>query len=176
MAIFLESPWPILFLGIAVEAVLGMMLFQTGRGRLLWAMIGTAALVVVGLIVERFVVTPREAVEDVLDAAVVAVNRNDLDGLLACIAPSAKEPRDFSRWVLERVEVQEGRIREVEIKVNPLTSPPSADAKFLAIGRGNDRKGEFPAQSFAQHVKVKLRLEGGRWLVVGYELLDLRLP
>ena len=39
MMIFLESPWPWLFLGIAVEAVLAVALVRTQRG-LLWAMLG----------------------------------------------------------------------------------------------------------------------------------------
>ena len=36
------------------------MLLRTGRGRLLWAMLGTAALVLLGVFVERLVVTDRE--------------------------------------------------------------------------------------------------------------------
>ena len=62
MVIFLESPWPILLIGIAVEAVLAVMLLRTGQGRLLWAMLGMAAVVLLGLAVERLVVTDREAV------------------------------------------------------------------------------------------------------------------
>jgi hypothetical protein len=172
MVIFLESPWPILFIGIAVEAVLGMALMQTGRGKYLVAMIGVAVIVVIGLVVERLVVTDREAVRLTLDAAVAAVRKNDLNGLLDCIEPSAKEPRELSRWVLSRCEVQEGHISDLQITVNRLTSPPTAEAKFLAVGRGRDRMGEFPYQGFAQRVVVQLRLQGDRWLVTGYKLLD----
>lgn len=170
MAIFLESPWPILFLGIAVEAVLGMLLFQSGRGRLLWAMIGVGLLVVGGLVVERLVVTPREEVEQTLDKAVAAVNRHDLDSLLDCISPSAKEPRTLSRWVFQSFEIEDGHINDVQIDVNRLTSPPTASAKFMAVGRGKDRKGEIPYQNFAQPVSIKLQLQGGRWLVTHYKL------
>jgi hypothetical protein len=172
MVIFLESPWPILFIGIAVEAVLGMMLMQSGRGKYLVAMIGMAVVVVVGLIVERLVVTDREAVRQTLDAAVAAVRKNDVNGLLDCISPSAKKPRDESRWLLSLVDVEEGHISDLDIKVNRLTSPPTAQAKFLAVGRGRDRTGEFPYQGFAQRVDVQLQLQGDRWLVTGYKLLD----
>jgi hypothetical protein len=176
MVIFVESPWPILFIGIAVEAVLAFLLLQTGRGKFLIAMLGVAALVVVGLVVERLVVTDREAVENTLDAAVAAVKRNDLDGALACLSSSAKEARVFTRWVFGRVEFQEAHISELEVKVNRLTSPPSADAKFLAVGKGKDRKGEWLYQGFAQRVTLQLRLQGDRWLVTGYKIEDFQKP
>ena len=172
--IFLESPWPILFIGIVVEAVLGTALMQTGRGKYLVAMIGVAVFVIIGLMVERFVITDRKAVRQTLDAAVAAVRKNDVNGLLDCIAPSAKGPRDESRWLMSLVDVEEGHISDVEITINRLKSPPTAEANFLAVGRGKDRKGEFPYQGFAQRVKVQLQLQGGRWLVTGYELLDFK--
>jgi hypothetical protein len=176
MSIFIESPWPILFIGIAVEAVLAFLLLQTGRGKFLIAMIGVAAIVGVGLIVERLVVTDREAVENTLDAAVAAVKRNDLAGALGCISPSAEAPRNLTRWVFGRVDFQEAHIGDLDIKISRLSSPPTADAKFLAVGKGKDRKGEWPYQGFAQHVTLQLRLEGGRWLVTGYKLEDLQKP
>ena len=169
MVIFVESPWPILFIGIAVEAVLAFLLLQTGRGKFLIAMIGVAAFVVAGLIVEQFVVTDRKAVTQTLDAAVAAVRRNDLNGVLDCISPSAKEPRSLTRWVLGRVEVREAHISDLEIKVNRLTSPPTAEAKFLAVGRGRRPQGRMALPGLRPARDVQLRLEGGRWLVTGYE-------
>jgi hypothetical protein len=173
MAMFVESPWPILFVGIAVEGVLAMLLLQTGRGKFLIAMIGVAAVVVVGLIVERLVVTDREAVEHTLDAAVAAVRKNDVNGLLACIAPSAQNARGLSQWVLGRFEIEEGRISDLDIKVTRQTSPPSATAKFLAVGKARDRMGQVPYEGYMQHVAVELQLQGGRWLVTDYNLPDL---
>jgi hypothetical protein len=172
MAIFVESPWPILFIGIAVEAVLGFLLLRTGLGKYLIAMIGVALLVAAGLVVEHFVMTDRKAVRQTLDAAVAAVRKNDLQGALACITPSDTKARTFTTWVFGRIEFQEAHVSSLEIDVNRLTSPPTAEAKFLAVGRGKDRKGEFPYQGFARHVKLQLRLEGGRWLVTGYDFED----
>jgi hypothetical protein len=176
VTIFVESPWPILFIGIAAEGVLAMALLQTGRGKFLIAMIGVAAVVVVGLIVERLVVTDREAVAHTLDAAVVAVRKGDLHGLLECIAPSAQGPRKTSRHVLDRYEVEEGKISDLEITINRVTSPATATATFLAVGRGKDRAGEFPYQGFVQKVTVELQLQNGRWLVTGYKLPNLPIP
>jgi hypothetical protein len=120
--------------------------------------------------------TDRKAVTQTLDAAVAAVRKNDLNGALDCISPSAQEPRDFTRWVFGRVEFQEAHISDLEIKVNRLTSPPTADAQLLAVGKARDRNGEWPYPGFGQRVTLKLRLEGGRWLVTGYELKEFKKP
>ena len=174
--IFLESPWPVLFIGITVEAVLAVMLLRTGRGYLLWAMIGVAALVVVGLLVERLVVTEREAVEQTLYAAVAAAEANDLNRLLDCISPMAEQTRADARWMLGRVEVNSAYVRNLQIMINHLTNPPTAQARFQAIGQGRDRLAQFPYGSYSRAVTVHLHLEGNRWLVTGYDVegLDLR--
>ena len=63
MIIFLESLWPILSIGIAVEAVLAIALLVTRRGMLLWWMLGAAGFVLAGLLIEWLVVTDREAID-----------------------------------------------------------------------------------------------------------------
>jgi hypothetical protein len=175
---FVENPLRILFVGVVVEAVLAMVLLRTGRGKLLWAMIGVACLFGVLLAVERLVVTDREAVERTLDNAVNAARRNDISGLLACIDPSAERPRRLSTWVLNTYEVEEGHIMDVQITVNHLTSPPTARAAFSAVGRARarDRRNELPYRGTAQRVNVSLQKTGDRWLVTDYELpgLDIR--
>jgi hypothetical protein len=167
MSSLVEGPWYILLTGIVIEAVLGFLLLQTGRGKLLWAMIGVAIITGLGLVAERMIVTDREAVGATLDAAVAAVQKNDLQGVLKCISPSAKGTRLEATWILERFEVNSAWIRDLDIKVNTLTSPPSAKATFQAIGQGKDRKGEIPYQGYEQRVVVELQKEGDRWLVTG---------
>jgi hypothetical protein len=167
--ILLESPWPILLIGIAVEAVLAVALLRTGQGKVLWAMLGVGALVLTGLLIERLVVTEREAVEHTLDAAIDAVEANDINRLLECISPKAEPIRAAARMVLGRVEVRMARMTGLEITINRLTNPHTAKAKFRAIGSGRDRKGELPSQGFSEVVTVELRPEGGRWLVFDYK-------
>lgn len=174
--IFLESPWPILVIGIAVEAVLAMTLLRTGQGRVLGAMIGVAVFVLLGLLVERLVVTDREAVGDALDAAAAAVEANNLDRLLDCVSPKAEKTRKDSRYVLGLCEFQKARICDLEITVNRLTSPPTAKAKFRAIGQAKDRSGQIPYQGFARWVTVTMRKEGDRWMIGDYTVEDFQMP
>ena len=60
---------------------------------MLWAMLAVAAVVLVGLAVEHFVVTDRKAVENTLDECVAAVKANDINRLLECISPTASQVR-----------------------------------------------------------------------------------
>jgi hypothetical protein len=176
MTIFIESPWPILLIGIGAEAVLAIMLLRTGRGRLLWAMVGVAAFVVAGLLVEHFVVTDRKAVTQTLEEARAAVVANDLQRLLNCISPTAPTARRDADWMLHRVEVNQGSIHQLEITVNRLTSPPSARARLVAVGAGRDRMNEFPYNGFYRRVVVNLRREGDRWLITDYDVEDFHAP
>lgn len=170
MTFLLESPWPVLFTGIAIEAGLAIALLRTGQGKLLWWMLLVGVLTLAGFGIERLVVTDREAVINTLDAAATAVEDNNLERLLGCISPSAQRPRNQSRWVLERFDVDKAIIHNLKIDFNHLTSPPTAHAHFQAIGTGRDRKGQIPYHSYAQRVVVHLRLEGDRWLVTGYDI------
>jgi hypothetical protein len=174
--ILLESPWPWLLFGIAAEAALAVALVRTQRGHLLWAMLGVAIFVLIGLVVERLVVTEREAVEMTLDAGVAAARANDLNRLLACISPRATEARRYAGLVMGRAQVEDARILHLEITINRLTSPPTARARFQAIGQGRDRLNEFPYRAFARWVVVELRREDGRYLVSDFEVEDFERP
>ncbi len=169
MVIFVESPWPILFIGIAAEAVLAFLLLRTGLGKFLIAMIGVAVLIAAGLIVERLVVTDRERVEQTLDAAVAAVRRNDLQrraGLHFAVEPRGSQLDDAGVWpcrIPGGAHQQSGDQRQ----------PPdqSAYGRSEVPGRGQ-RTGPqrvISLPGFSQRVNLELRLEGGRWLVTGYE-------
>lgn len=84
---FLESPWPILIVGLVAEALLAVALFRTGRGKLLWPIGGVALLVLLGLVAERYTVTDTKLVRQTLDAAAAGLVANDKDRVKACIVP-----------------------------------------------------------------------------------------
>ena len=51
-------------------------------------------------------------------------------------------------------QVEDAHIHDLEITINRLTSPPTAKARFLAIGKGRDRKNEFPYHELSRRVVV----------------------
>ena len=74
--------------------------------------------------------------------------------------------RDLTVWALSQAEFMDLTVRNLEVKINYQTSPPTAETTFTVWVRGKDRSGIFPGE-IARPVamKVKLRKESGRWLV-----------
>ena len=126
-------PW--IFLGIVVEAILGVVYLTTRRGAVLAAMAGALLLVVAGLVTERLVITERKRVRMDLDAAVAAIQANDLPRAESYIAASSRSSAGDWKAYASQVEFEEIRIRNVEIEINHLTSPPTASCPSMGIGQ-----------------------------------------
>jgi hypothetical protein len=165
MYYLLEDPTLFIFLGIAIEAVFGILLFRTGRGVLLWIMLGVLLVCLTGIIGQRFIITERKRVIQTLDGIVTALEANDLNGVLSYLEPEAAHSRDRARWALGRVEVTSASYRKVDVKINNLTSPPTAQVSFFGLIGHRDRKGELPYNNYASNFTINLRKHGDRWLV-----------
>ena len=168
MTTLLENPIPILLVGILVEAVLGVIFMNNRRGIVLLPMAGVLVFVLLGVLLEWVVVTEREEVEATLDGLAAAIEANDLERALSYVSPkvaSAEKTRRRARWAMNRFEVREAKIRNLEIKINRLTSPPSAKATFNGILSLTDRKGEYPYNTHPIGFTVEFRKEGDRWLL-----------
>lgn len=170
--IFLESPWPILLFGIAVEAILAVILIRTGRGILLAAMAGVALFVMAGVVVERLVVTEREKVARTIDGAAAALEANNLQRLLQFVSPSALATREKARWAIAQAEFIQVRIRNLDISIVHTTSPPTAKATFTVLVTGKDRNGAYGEMTRPFPLTLHLRLESGSWLITDYKFTD----
>ena len=72
-------------------------------------------------------------------------------------------------------EFLELSVRNIEVKFNSHTSPPTAETTFTVWVRGRDRGGMVPGEiSRPVAMEVKLRKESGRWLVFGEPKHDVR--
>jgi hypothetical protein len=174
MLIFLESPWPWIFLGIVAEAVLATMLVTMRQAKLLWWMLGALVFMIAGVVVERLVVTERERVEAAMEGIVAALNANDLPRLLNdYIAPNAAVTRARASWALGRIHVQRANYHNLRVTINRLTSPITADAEFDGGVDFRDQQGEFPYGHYRAHFVVELELRDGRWLVTDHVEYDM---
>ncbi len=174
MTIFLESPWPWIFLGIVAEAVLATMLATMRQGRLLWWMFGALGFMIAGVAVERLVVTERERVEAAMEGIVAALNANDLNTLLSqYIAHDAAGTRSRAGWALGRIQVQRANYHNLRVTINRLTSPVTANAEFDGGVDFRDQQGEFPYGHYRAHFVVELELRDGRWLVTDHVEYDM---
>ncbi len=74
-----------------------------------------------------------------------------------------------------QAEFLELTVRNLEVKFNYQTSPPTAETTFTVWVRGKDRSGMYPARCpSAVPMVVKLRKESGRWLIFGEPKHELR--
>lgn len=177
MTMLLENPIPVIFVGIVVEAVLASVFANTGRKVVLLAMIGVLILVLGGVVLERVVVTEKEVVEATMDGVVAALEDNDLDRLLnEYVSPLAAHTRLRAETALDIVEVTQAKIRNLEVTINRLTSPPTAEARFDGIVYFRGRQPGIHPDRYAAKFVAELRWEGGRWMItdhVEYEMQRL---
>lgn len=175
--LFLESPWPILIVGLIFEMVLAIALFRTGRGTVLGAMAGVALLVLLGVLIANWTITDTKLIRQTLEAAAAGLQANNATQVNACIVPDTdgNAAREKVRWALSRAEFMELSIRNLEVKFNHHTSPPTAETTFTIFVRGKDRSGTFPGDiSHPVAMVVKLRKELGHWLVFDNPQHDVR--
>jgi hypothetical protein len=169
MYYLIEDPTLFIVLGIGIEAVLGILLYQTGRGYLLWIMLAVLVVSLTGIIGQRFIITERKRVIQTLDGIVAALEANDVDRVLSYLVPEAAHSRERARWALGRVEVQGASYRNLDVQINRLTSPPTANVTFFGLINYRDRRGEIPYNNYASNFTIQLRRVGDRWLVTEHQ-------
>ena len=166
-----ENPLPILLLGIAAEAVLVVVLFQSGRGAILLAMAAVAVATAALLLVEWLVVTDTERIETVLYRAAAALRDNDVNGVFECLAPAAVSLRLSVAARLANLKVVEARITSrPNIRINRLTNPPAATGTFFGRVRVEGGFGGVVAGPFIGRVTVELEKRDDQWAITGYQL------
>ncbi len=168
MTWLVESPWPAITIGVVLEIALAIALVRTGRGVLLVAM-GLVLLATIGaLALEWVVVTETEEVADALGAVEVALEANDPPRVLALFSRSSPRRAEVES-ALGRFLVRDVRIGgDLELVINHLTSPPSAQAYFTGRIEAHDTRREIPYENMLRKFKVTLRREGDRWLIYDY--------
>ena len=170
MTTLLENPTPVIFIGILVEAVLAIALVKTGRGVLLFVMLGVAAVVGGLVLLEWLVVTERERVEMTLDGCARALEANDADRVLSYIAPTAAHTRAEARRALDWIEFTKLKITDMQVTINELTSPPTARAECIVVVSGRMRRGEFETGTRPIRLSVDLHRGNEQWFITNHDV------
>jgi hypothetical protein len=165
-----EDPTTLIVAGLLIEVLLGIALVKSGRGILVLPMIGVLALVGLGVLVERLVVTDRERIETALEGVCRSLTANDVEGVVNHIDPDAASLRSYVRSILPRAHITDARVYDLVIHVNRHASPPIAQANFTGRVKGHFQGdgggGEGPG---LRRLTVDFRQEGENWLITGYE-------
>lgn len=157
-------------LGTITAVVLGFAWLQTGRKQLAYALAIIVFLTLAVVIVERVVVTDREAVSAVLRAAARDIERNDLRGLLQHLHSQAPQIRaqaeaEFPKYRFESVSIKPN----LEITFDGPKDPNEAVAKFNVMVIGSHRDDTIEHWRAPRYVIVTFRKERGEWRVFAYE-------
>jgi len=171
MTTLLENPMPVIFIGIVAVAMLATILVSTRQAWALWAMIGVLVLVFAGVGLERLVVTDVERVEATLYGAADALEDNDLTRLLEqYVSPDPVDAIDARRQAISAmglVEITSVKISNLTVRINRLTSPPTAETEFHGAVRYDPKNPErIPYKHYTRRLEVPLRLEGDRWVII----------
>jgi hypothetical protein len=176
METMLENPWPAVMIGSLAVAILMGGWIQTGKQWLL-ALVTLPVLLTIGaVLMERLVVTDREAVRATLFEIAELVEQNRIEEALAYVHSSFTEVQQQARGELPAYDFLSVDIkRNLEIEVFPSLDPPEARAEFNVMVVLNSRDGAFGEMRVPRYVEVTMRRENdGRWRVASYSHHDPR--
>ncbi len=174
LELMLESPWPALIVTGIIALVLISALLRSGEVK--WLIAAVVALIVGGaaILLERYVVTEREQVEQTLDEIAALAVKNDVPGVVAHLVPEAREIQRLAEAELAHVTIREVKLGDLNVDVDAKSSPPKATAKFIARVEGSDKRGTVGHNVFIQRMEVGFEKRDGRWLVSTFKEKGLK--
>lgn len=160
-----ESPLPILVAG-AIGLTVGVMVYLSTRTRGSQIAIGVILLATLaGVLVERWVETPREEVARTLQQLLDAVESNDVPGVLSQLSPQAGDVRSDAETLMPRLDIERANSAgEVEITLDDERNPTQATAKFKGFIVATDKASGIRG-AYNDGVTVVMDRAGDRWLV-----------
>ena len=170
-----EEPVLPVVLGIITAVILGFAWLQTGKRPFIYGLVIAILLTILVVVVERVVVTDREAVDSVLRQAAREVERNDLAGVLRFVHAQAPEIRaqaeaEFPKYRFESVSIK----NNLKITLNQPKNPTEAEATFNVMVIGSNREGTIEHRRVARYVIVTFRKESDAWKIFSYEHRDFQ--
>jgi hypothetical protein len=169
---FFEHELIVVALGVATILALGAVWSSSGRKELLYAVGVVFALLIAGLIVERVVITDKEAIEATLKQIARDVKSNNRGAVARHIHSAAPSLKQKAEAELPNYDFTECRVTKIHlIDVDPSTEPRSAMVEFNVIASGTFKQPGFEVtDTVPRWVKLHLLREpDGRWTVAEYE-------
>ncbi|MDO4584187.1 MAG: hypothetical protein Q4D62_08810 [Planctomycetia bacterium] len=170
MAGLLENPFPVLIAGILAMGFLIAGYVIAPRKEWLFGMVPVLATVTFFGVWDVCVVTPREEVEMTIDRAAAALRANDADAILSLLEPElAYRTRNRVLWALDNIEVEGVKISSLQMVVNELTIPPTAEVNFMGSIRFRDKKLHSGMDRYACRMTVYLERHEDGWKITNHE-------
>lgn len=160
-----EAATPLVIIALVAAAACGWYGLSSGsRGGLIAAAL---AMVIGGacFIADSAVVTDREYLEALFPRLAIAAERQDIDTLLAAIAPELRPLRDEVSEIMDQVKPREVTITRTQVEVAP--SRRTATADLIVRVSGTMDKGTQGAGIAS--ILVTLEKRDGTWLITDAE-------
>ena len=162
----------IVVFGVIAALGCGVAWTRTGQRGWLFAMVGAVVLMIAGLIVDRLIVTDREAIEKTLAQIARDVQSNNLRALSRHIYSGAPELQQKAKAELPNYRFEECRITRIhQVEIDAETEPRSAIVEFNVVARGTFKHaGMELTDTVRRWVRLQMvREKDGRWTVQNYE-------
>lgn len=165
MNYFLESSLPVIVAGAIGLTIAGMVYLST-RSRGSQIAIGFVLLITLaGVLIERWIETPREQAATTLQQLLDAVETNDVPGVLGHLSPQAGAVRSDAETLMPRLEIERANSAgEVEIALDDEANPQQATLKFKGFIVATDKASGIRG-AYNDGVTVVMERSGDRWLV-----------
>lgn len=161
-----ENPIPIYAVS-AVALTVGVLLFFNRRDLPSLVAMVTIMLFAISIIVlERLVVTDREQVGSNIESMMLAIEQNDVQGVLALVDPAAAEVRSDIETMLPMVQIRDTGVTSLQVDAVGQGDPPATTASFR--GKVDLQFKEFRYMYF-DRVELDWVKRGERWLLQGYQ-------
>jgi hypothetical protein len=165
-----EKPTTIGLIGGLATAVLFVVWLQAPRRGLLLGMLGALALTATLLLVERLVITDREALEQTLYEIADTVRQKDLEKLLPYIHSSAHAVRAEATREYNLYRLDDARITQVwAVNVQSEAQPKQAEIEFNVMVTGGPQTAGLGTRRIVVYMLVRFEQENGQWKVTHYE-------
>jgi hypothetical protein len=167
-----EQPLVIVIVGVLLILGLGAAWSSTGRRELLYAVGVAGMLMIAGLIVERFTVTDREAIEATLQEIARDVQSNNHRAVLSHVYSGAPELKQKAEAELPNYRFTECRVTKIHtVDVDDSAEPRSAIIEFNVIASGSFKAEGFDVtDTVPRWVRLHMvREKDGAWSVQNYE-------
>jgi hypothetical protein len=168
MTSWLESPVPALMVGGLTTALFAGGWMKTGHRWMLLLAVAALGITIGLVLLERYVVTERERVENTVLAIAERVQANDVPGLLEYIHADATNVRtrasqEMGRYRFSRVVVK----NNLRVEMNSPTAD-QAVAHFNVVVVLGDAGGTVTDQHIARTVQLTFARQGSEWRLWNY--------
>lgn len=164
--------WLMLVFLLLTAVLLAAMWVATGRREPLWGAAGVVLLLPLLWLMERLVVTDREAIEATLHSIAADVKGNNRSAVMSHIGAGATSLRHRAEAEIPNYTFTDCKVNQIHrIEVNAADRPRSAEAEFNVYVSGSFKIGnETFNGDFFRRIHLWMRRESdGQWRVENYD-------